>query len=204
MSKIKKPFHCSSFDARRRILIGASTGGVDALILVLSEFPEDCPPTIIVQHTGKDFVQGLSQLLDQKTKAQVQVASSYQSVIAGNIYIAPGGDHHLVLTGSTGSRLKALGQSPDCGHRPTVDRLFGSAVPIAPFISAAILTGMGADGARGLKQLRDAGARTFGQNRATSTVYGMPRAAMELGAVERELPISQMARALLKSCYATS
>ncbi|WGW03744.1 CheB methylesterase domain-containing protein [Tropicibacter oceani] len=184
-------------DADRIIVIGSSTGGVDALISVLSNFQPDCPPTLIVQHTGLGFGDSLAGLLNRQCAARVTLASGTHELRRGEILIGAGIRAHLVLD-KTNPRRATMEQGPPVsGHLPSVDVLFRSAVPFAKKVSAAILTGMGRDGAEGLKELRDAGARTIAQNQATSVVYGMPRAAVELGAAEVSLPLNRIGPSLL-------
>ena len=184
----------------RFILIGASTGGVDALLNVLSSFPADCPPTFIVQHTGGGFGESLTRLLDRQCAAQVRPAQDGVRVDHGQIVIAAGNRAHLHLAGGAPMKIALRVGEPISGHMPSVDALFTSALPGAPRAVAALLTGMGRDGAQGLKALRDAGATTFAQDEATCIVYGMPRAARDLGAVETSLPLPQIGPALLRAC----
>ncbi|MCE8000903.1 MAG: chemotaxis protein CheB [Rhodobiaceae bacterium] len=181
------------------ILIGASTGGVDALIRVLSSFPQDCPPTMIVQHTGAKFTAGLAQLVDGHVTPEVREAAIGLRPAQGQILIAPGGDQHLVLKRFPEPSCGFEASAPCQGHRPSVDRLFLSAVPGARRVAAAILTGMGRDGADGLLALRRAGAMTIGQDEKTSVVFGMPRAAHEIGAVSKQLPLDAIGPALLRA-----
>ena len=188
-----------SFAPDRLILIGASTGGVDALVQVLREFPANCPPTVIVQHTGAGFSEGLVRLLDRQTAPRVLEGRHRMALRAGEIIVAPGVTEHLMLT--PGERRLLLRAGPPVGgHRPSVDRLFLSALPLAGHVTAALLTGMGRDGAEGLLQLRRAGATTIAQDRESSVVYGMPRVAAEIGAVQSVLPLGKIGRAILASC----
>ena len=189
------------FDPNRVILIGASTGGIDALLHVLSSFPSHCPPTLVVQHTGGGFKSSLVKLLDKSTQPKVIEAGDGMTLDAGRIVVAAGVQKHLGLGARNGRLISRLHESgPISGHCPSVDFLFESAVPIAAHVSAAILTGMGRDGASGLVALRAAGAETFGQDEATSVVYGMPKAAFELGGVCNQLPLEAIGDALLQSC----
>lgn len=181
------------------ILIGASTGGVDALIRVLSNFPKNCPPTFIVQHTGSQFTNSLARLIDSHISPTVVEGRSASQPKAGVIMLAPGGASHMMFQPGRFARIQCKDGPPIHGHRPSVDGLFQSAVAHAKRVSAALLTGMGRDGADGLLALRRAGARTFGQDEKTSVVYGMPRVAREIGAVERQLPLDAIGSALLKS-----
>ncbi|MEO1639367.1 MAG: chemotaxis protein CheB [Pseudomonadota bacterium] len=189
----------AQFDTRRFILIGASTGGVDALINVVGGFPENCPPTFIVQHTGGSFADSLIRLLSTATEAKVVAAKDMEPTEPGHIYLAPGGQFHLGLRVVRRGRVRLVGNPPISGHRPSVDALFHSAVPAAEHVTAALLTGMGRDGADGLLALRNAGAHTIVQDEVTSVVYGMPRAAKMLGAASEELPISKISGALLRA-----
>jgi len=182
----------------RIVLIGSSTGGVDALIRVLGSFPGDCPPTLIVQHTGAAYSTGLARLLDRNVSPEVREARQGDALRAGTVLLAPGADSHLVLDTNRGLICRLVDGDRVSGHRPSVDTLFRSAVPVARRVTAALLTGMGRDGAEGLLALRRAGAQTIGQDRATSVVYGMPGYAAELGAVGRELPLPAIGPAILR------
>lgn len=183
----------------RIILMGASTGGVDALLEILGAFPADCPPTAIVQHTSPTNSGSLVQLLDSTCAPRVVAPRHGMELQRGMVCVAAGGDQHLRL--AAGESLRCLLQPgpPICGQLPSVDALFHSATPWAERVVAVILTGMGRDGAEGLAALRRAGATTIGQDAATSLVYGMPRAAWELGAVEQRLPLSRIAEATLSA-----
>jgi len=181
------------------ILLGASTGGVDALIRVLSSFPTNCPPTYIVQHTGAQFTRGLAKLVNGHVPPAVVEFDGSSRPKPGVVTFAPGGTTHLVFHARNRNRVQLIEGEPKQGHRPSVDMLFSSAVPHASQISAALLTGMGRDGAEGLLGLRKAKARTFAQDEQTSIVYGMPKAAQELGAPEKQLPLDAIGPALLKS-----
>lgn len=183
----------------RFILIGASTGGVDALLTVLSSFPAACPPTFIVQHTGSGFGESLARLLDRQCQAVVRTARDGDSVKQGEIVVAAGCRSHLLLAGGKPMRTTMKADGPVSGHMPSVDAMFRSALPGAQRAVAALLTGMGRDGANGLLALRQAGARTIAQDEASCTVYGMPRAAAELGAAEVVLPLTEIGPALLRA-----
>ncbi|APX21649.1 MULTISPECIES: CheB methylesterase domain-containing protein [Salipiger] len=187
-------------NGNRFILIGASTGGVDALLKVLAAFPVDCPPTFVVQHTGAGFGESLTRLLDRQCAAAVRSARDGDTVGHGKIVVAAGCGAHLRLGGGSPMRIRLARDAPVSGHMPSVDVLFQSAIPGAKRAVAALLTGMGRDGAEGLKALRDSGAITIAQDQATSTVYGMPRAATELGAVQSSLPLQEIGPAILRAC----
>lgn len=180
------------------ILIGASTGGVDALIKVLSSFPTNCPPTLIVQHTGAGFGESLARLLDRQCQARVTLAFEKHRLQRGSILLGAGTRAHLTLDNASHPSAVCLHGKQMSGHMPSVDMLFKSAVRFAPRVTAAILTGMGRDGADGLLDLRNAGATTIAQDEASSVIYGMPRAAIETGAAKLILPLHEIGPALLK------
>jgi len=184
----------------RVIAIGSSTGGVEALITVLSRFPANCPPTVITQHMPATFTKSFSLRLDRICAPTVAEAHDGAALEPGRVYIAPGGEHHLEISGANTLRCRLTAAGPVNGHRPSVDVLFHSVARAAgAHAVGAILTGMGRDGAEGLLAMRKAGARTFGQDEASSIVYGMPKAAFEIGAVERQAPLDRLAAELLKA-----
>lgn len=182
----------------RIVAIGASMGGVEALAVVLSSFPENCPPTVITQHMPALFTRSFAERLDRQFKPQVCEATDGAALAPGRVFIAPGGDAHLEVVGPT-PRCRLRKGDLVSGHRPSIDALFSSLAQTFPQRSiGVILTGMGRDGARGLQALRSAGAETIGQDEATSIVYGMPRAAFELGAVAQQLPLGAIAERVLQ------
>ncbi len=188
--------------ADKVIAIGSSTGGVEALIAVLTRFPANCAPTLITQHMPPVFTRNLAQRLDRMCAPQVLEASHGAPLKAGTIYVAPGGDLHLeVAAGGQTCVLKPGG--PVNGHCPSVDRLFMSmARHVGPRGVGALLTGMGRDGAQGLLDMRRAGARTFAQDEASSVVYGMPRAAVEIGAAEHQHSLARIGPAVIEATAA--
>jgi two-component system chemotaxis response regulator CheB len=181
------------------IAIGSSTGGVEALQVLLTCFPEDCPPTIIVQHVNPRFAPAIAKTLDLVSPAKVQLAEPDMPLKRGNIYLAPGGDKHLTI-GGTGSYYARLRPGdPVSGHIPSVDALFQSvAERIGAKAVGILLTGMGSDGAKGLLAMAQAGAHTIAQDEATCTVFGMPRAAISLGAAGIVAPITRIAQHALR------
>ena len=183
----------------RRILIGASTGGVDAMLTLLSSFPADCPPTAIVQHTGKGFSDSLVRLLDRRSRPHVLAAQDGMVMGRGKVIVAAGTEGHLHLIPGTQVRCQIRPGRQVSGHMPSVDELFRSALPLAGSTVAAILTGMGQDGAAGLLDLRRAGALTFGQDEASSVVFGMPKAAWDNGAVQHQQPIGRIGAEMLRA-----
>lgn len=181
------------------VLIGSSTGGVDALTEVLARFPSNCPPTFIVQHTGTSFGESLVRLLDSRSAAQVVLAKNGLEVGTGMVCVGAGQRAHLNVVGSKSLTCRLTTGAAVSGHIPSVDELFRSALPLANKVVACLLTGMGRDGAEGLLELRRAGARTFVQDEGTSIVYGMPKVAWQIGAAEKRVPISRVAQTIFDS-----
>lgn len=190
-------------DGGRIVGIGSSTGGVEALLEILSVFPANCPPTVIVQHMPAGFTKSFAERLDRRLAPKVLEAFEGAPLEQGVVYIAPGGVAHLEVVAPGGLRCHLR---PDNGlnrHKPSVNALFASLSIAAPRNSiGVILTGMGDDGAEGLLAMRKAGARTFGQDAATSTVYGMPKVAFDIGAVEAQLPLKDIGAAVLRTASA--
>ncbi|KQT86118.1 chemotaxis response regulator protein-glutamate methylesterase [Aurantimonas sp. Leaf443] len=177
------------------IVIAASTGGIEAISTVLSQWPKDCPPTFVVQHLPAGFTKGFAARLDAISPAEVAEARDGERAARGRVYIAPAGASHL-LVGGLHPACMLRSADPVSGHRPAADVLFSSAASAyGAELLGIVLTGMGADGAKGLLAIRKAGGATIGQDEATSLVYGMPKAAFQLGAVERQLPLARIAQA---------
>ncbi|MBS0471275.1 MAG: chemotaxis response regulator protein-glutamate methylesterase [Proteobacteria bacterium] len=175
------------------IAIGSSTGGVEALLEVLSHFPANCPPTVITQHMPAGFTSSFAKRLDRMCRPAVAEAREGAILTAGKVWLAPGAVAHLEVAGRGTYRCHLAADAAMSGHRPSVDRQFLSvSKSVGQKAIGVLLTGMGRDGAIGLKAMRDAGAATIGQDEATSVVYGMPRAAQELGAVARQLPLEKI------------
>ncbi|MDB5459719.1 MAG: chemotaxis response regulator protein-glutamate methylesterase [Caulobacteraceae bacterium] len=185
----------------RIVAIGSSTGGVEALLTVLSRFPANCPPTVITQHMPAAFTRSFAERLNRSSAAEVQEAYDGAPLQQGRVYLAPGGLAHLEVVGANNPRCALRDGEPVNGHRPSVDRLFSSlAHAVAGGAVGVILTGMGRDGARGLKEMRDLGGHTLGQDEQSCVVYGMPKAAADLGAVERQTSLERMGDAILDLC----
>jgi two-component system chemotaxis response regulator CheB len=180
--------------------IGASIGGTEAICQLLSQFPADAPPTVVAQHIPAAFSGAFAQRLDRHCAMTVREVGASQPLLPGHVYVAPGG-RHLRVRRSAGRLHCVLDDAPPVRrHRPSIDVLFESiAEHAAGIASAALLTGMGDDGANGLLTLRRAGAATFVQDAATSVVWGMPGAAVALGAAQEVLPLSRIAARLLAS-----
>ncbi|MGJ0508707.1 MAG: protein-glutamate methylesterase/protein-glutamine glutaminase [Methylocystis sp.] len=182
----------------RVVAIGASMGGVEALCALLSRFPENCPPTVITQHMPALFTKSFADRLDRLCRPKVMEAEDGAALTPGHVYIAPGGWRHMLVSGSDRPRCRLQEGELISGHRPSVDALFQSvARTLGPRAIGVILTGMGRDGAQGLHTLRQSGAETIGQDEATSLVYGMPRAAFDMGAVGVQLPLGVIAERIL-------
>ena len=183
------------FPGRNIILLGASTGGTEALKTVLMSLSGDLPGICIVQHIPAQFSKTFANRLNELCAMEVREAQQGDVVERGLALVAPGG-YHLVLKWNNARYTVDLDQGPKVHHqRPAVDILFRSAVRCgaAPHATAAVLTGMGADGAAGLLQLREAGAKTIAQDEATCVVFGMPREAIRLGAAQHVLPLPTIA-----------
>jgi two-component system chemotaxis response regulator CheB len=183
------------------IAIGASTGGVEALHCVLRSMPADSPAILVTQHMPELFTASFASRLDGFCSVRVAEAKNGQRILPGHVYIAPGSQH--LKLGRSGANYVCVVEGTErvSGHCPSVDVLFHSVAMFAGQNSVGvILTGMGKDGAEGLLAMRNAGARTVGQNEASCVVYGMPRVACELGAVETELPLTRIAEQILNLC----
>ncbi len=180
------------------VAIGASTGGGAALIAVISGYPADCPPTLITLHMPTPFTKSFARRLDGLTDAHVAEADEGAPLETGRVYLAPGSASHLEVSSSGHRRCRLQNEGPVNGHRPSVDVLFGSvAKSCGSRAVGVILTGMGRDGASGLLAMRRAGAKTLGQNEASSVVYGMPKVAFECGAVEKQVPLADIGAEIL-------
>lgn len=179
------------------ILLGASTGGVEALHRILSRLPEDCPPILAVQHIKGAYVQSMVEGLQRAALPRVRVACDGDMIQPGLVLVAPGNSHHMVVASTGPLRCKLVEGPPVSGHRPSIDVLFRSAAQLDPPSVAALLTGMGRDGAEGLRAIRASGGHTIAQSEESCAVFGMPRAAIELGAACQVLPLDLVAPALL-------
>jgi len=180
------------------LAIGASTGGTEALKDVLMGLPRNAPGTIVVQHMPANFTGPFAERLNSLCAMEVREARNGDSITPGLVLIAPG-DYHMVVRRSGARYYVEIGSGEKVsGHRPSADVLLNSVAKIAGANAiGVILTGMGGDGAKGLLAMRNAGARTIGQDESSCVVYGMPKVAYELGAVENQLPLSKIAKAIL-------
>jgi two-component system chemotaxis response regulator CheB len=192
------------FLPRQLIVMGASTGGTEALKSVLTRLPDGLPGIGIVQHIPPIFSKTFADRLNECCAFEVREAQPGDELHAGLALVAPGDFHMTLAWQGTGYRV-ALEQSPMIHHvRPSVDVLFNSAVGAGSHALAVLLTGMGRDGALGMQTLKAAGAVTLAQNEETCIVYGMPRAAVELGAVDKVLPLDLMPHAILHALQTTA
>lgn len=188
----------SDFEWNKKIvLIGSSTGGVDALEQIFARLPANCPPILVTQHMPESFLSSFVQRMNSRFAPEIRLAENNLPTQQGVVMIAPGGNTHLAISGGLRPQCQLLETEKVSGHRPSVDVLFESAVPIAERLIAIMLTGMGADGARGMLALRRRGAHCFAQDEASSVVWGMPRVAWENGGAERLVPLEAIGPELL-------
>lgn len=179
------------------IAVGASTGGTEALVELLGSLPADSPGIVVVQHMPAGFTRSFAQRLDTLCRVRVKEAEDGDRILAGHVLIAPGNFHMAVWRSGAESRVRVFTSEPVNRHRPSVDVLFEScAETLGVNAVGVILTGMGADGARGLLKMRQAGAHTIAQDEATCVVFGMPREAIALGGAEHILPLYSIASTL--------
>lgn len=178
------------------VAIGASTGGTEAISSVLKEFDYDIPGVVIVQHMPPKFTAMYAERLNEKCRVHVKEAQTGDMVLPGQVLIAPGGDAHMRLIKKDGGYQVVIRQGEKVnGHCPSVDVLFESVAGIAGKNAVGIiLTGMGGDGAKGLLAMRKAGAKTIGQDESTCVVYGMPKVAYDIGAVEHQEKLPDIAK----------
>ena len=186
------------------LLVGASTGGVEAIETLLSGFGANCPATLITQHMPETFLKSFVARLDSRMAPEVRLAEDGAALAPGRVFLAPGGDVHLQLDPGAQPRVALVPGPKISGHCPSVDRLFLSGVPRAGRMVALLMTGMGRDGALGMKALSDAGSVTLGQSQDSCVVFGMPRAAGDLGAVKHWVSLGEAAEAALNHCRAAA
>lgn len=180
--------------------IGASTGGVEAVQQVLMHLPVDCPPVLVAQHMPPHFTARFAYRLNEICNLHVVEAEDRMPLKKGEVYVAKGGSHLRIEKSSGQLKCRVTDDEPVNGHRPSVDALFFSVAKTAGDKGVgAILTGMGRDGAAGLKAMRDAGGYTVGQSKKSALVYGMPRAAAEIGGVVEEAALEQIPAKLVNA-----
>lgn len=183
------------------VVVGASTGGTEALRIFLESLPADCPGIVIVQHMPEGFTKAFAQRLDNLCRISVKEATTDDSIIPGRALIAPGNRHTMLKRSGARYYVEVQDGPLVCRHRPSVDVLFRSAARYAGNNAVGvIMTGMGDDGARGMLEMKEAGALTIAQDEATSVIFGMPHEAIKLGAVARILPLQAIAGEVVKTC----
>jgi len=187
-----------TFVEGRLIAFGASTGGTEAVFNILKVLPSQIPGIVVTQHIPPIFSKMFADRLNESTQLRVKEAQTGDYVDPGSVLIAPGGQHMRLKKVGERYRVECFEGEKVNGHCPSIDVLFESvAKEVGDGAIGIILTGMGYDGAKGLLAMRRKGARTLGQDERSSVVYGMPKVALEIGAVEKQMPLEMMAQALL-------
>lgn len=190
-----------NLDRRKVICIGSSTGGTEAIRRIFRSLPKIFPPILITQHIPKLFSLAFAESLKREFGIEVFEAVDGQEVLPCQVLIAPGGLQMEVILVGTTAKVRVFDGPPVNRHKPSVDVLFQSAAKVfGKNAVGVILTGMGSDGAKGLKGMKDTGSLTLAQDQETSVVYGMPKVAKELGAVEKVLSIDEIAEAMIEGC----
>jgi len=184
----------------RIVAVGASTGGTEALRILIERLPANAPPMLVVQHMPAGFTAAFARRLDAVSAVEVKEAAEGDLVTPGRVLIAPGDQHMVLRRSPTQHRVQLLDGPLVSRHRPSVDVLFRSvAIGAGANATGVLLTGMGDDGAAGLAEMHDAGARTIAQDETTCVVFGMPKEAIARGAVDQVLPLESIAAALLST-----
>ncbi len=187
------------------IFIGASTGGTEATKEVLINLPPDSPAVVITQHMPPGFTRSYAARLDGLCKIRVAEARDGERILPGHAYIAPGGLHLSVERSGANYIARVVDGEPVNRHKPSVEVLFKSAARVVgPNAIGIMLTGMGADGARAMKEMRDAGSYNYAQDETSCVVFGMPREAINAGAAHEVLPLTQIAPKLIERLRATA
>lgn len=183
------------------VVVGASTGGTEALRVFLEAFPPDCPGMVIVQHMPEHFTAAFARRLDGLCRITVKEAEDNDTVVRGRALIAPGNRHTLLKRSGARYYVQVQEGPLVSRHRPSVDVLFRSTARYAGANAVGIImTGMGDDGARGMQEMKETGAHTIAQDEASCVVYGMPHEAVKLGGVDRILPLERIAGEVLRVC----
>jgi two-component system chemotaxis response regulator CheB len=199
-ARIVAPLQQKAPNSNRLIAIGASTGGTEAIASMLAQLPAEVPPILITQHIPPMFSRTFAQRLDKLCRMEVREAVDGDAVRPGLALVAPGG-FHMVL--DRGFRVRIKDGPVVCYQRPSVDVLFSSVAMVAGANAVGvILTGMGNDGAQGMKRMKDHGAHNIAQDEATSVIFGMPREAIRAKAVDQTLPLDRIAQAVMNACAA--
>ena len=179
------------------VTIGSSTGGVDALLQVLSPMPKDCPPVLISQHMPKSFLESFASRLERNCRPKVQLTEDGARLRQGHVYLAAGGDTHAVLSSRDPYRIRHVAHDGSEPYVPSVNLLFSSAVRHAKRVVGVMLTGMGSDGASAMLEMKLGGAHTIVQDSASAVIDGMPRSARELGAAEEVVGLTAIGARIL-------
>jgi two-component system chemotaxis response regulator CheB len=199
------PLPIGRLSTEKIIFIGASTGGTEATREVLIDLPADCPAIVITQHMPPGFTKSYAARLDGLCKVRVAEARDGERILPGHAYIAPGGFHLSVERSGANYIARVQDGEPVNRHKPSVEVLFKSAARVVgPNAIGLMLTGMGADGATAMKDMRDAGSHNFAQDEASCVVFGMPREAIAAGAVHEVLPLKQLAGKLIERLRSTA
>lgn len=196
---VKQAKPLSSYVCNSRVIaVGASTGGTEAIRQFLEMLPQECPPVVITQHMPAGFTRSFAQRLDKLCALTVKEAENNERLQKGYAYIAPGDSHMLVVDNGRGYHICLQQTEPINRHRPSVDVLFDSVAKcVGRKCVGVLLTGMGMDGAKGMLNLHQQGATTYAQNESSCVVFGMPRAAIEIGAVDEVQDIIKIAPSIL-------
>lgn len=181
-------------------VFSASMGGIDAVTGLLAHYPANCPPTVIVLQVEPALAHALANRLDTELRCAVKPAKDGAQLTQGTVYIAADPEAHVIVEPGQPPRLRMIARDPVDGARPSANLLYGSIARASIPAIGAVLTGMGEDGAKGLKMMRDAGCRTFAEAPATATVGDAPAAAIAAGGVEKELPLDDLAAAVIAGC----
>lgn len=183
----------------RVVAVGASTGGTEALRILIEALPPNAPPLLVVQHMPAGFTAAFARRLDATSAVEVKEAEEGDAVTRGRVLIAPGDRHIVLRRATTHYRVQLLDGPLVSRHRPSVDVLFRSVASAAgPNATGILLTGMGDDGAAGLSEMHTAGALTIAQDEASCVVFGMPKEAIALGAVDQVLPLGEIAGMVMR------
>lgn len=198
--KMRQSSGAASGGRNKLVVLGTSTGGPKALQYVVPKLPADMPcGMVIVQHMPAGFTKSLAERLNDISSVKVKEAEDMEPILPGYVYIAPG-DYHMEITGSGSQRVISLNQKPPLGaHRPAVDIMFDSVVQYGGDVVSVILTGMGCDGAAGMKKIKKAGGYIIAESQETCVVYGMPKAVVDAGIADEVLPVQDIAEAIMNA-----